>query len=309
MPQLQRFANIDKRRVFKIYKDAVFDTLTINSSLTILGDIVINGPSVIGAVGATGVTGLAGATGATGASGTAGGIGLLGQLGSTGATGLPGLAGATGATGPQGDQGPGGDVGITGPTGGSGVSALGEEGPTGGAGPTGDAIGLLEFSSGTIFEDDGSGTPTPASIPVTLNNTPGSPDMLFIGKGFSYIARNVTLVSIAFDTTGLPVFSFVMPKPFTLTRLSATIHDIGAVPQSFALLAATAPSTPDGANRIFSIIMAMIIAGSSSTVSGTIAVPLTNIVTDQQLLLVMVPNTATPVTFTGVSAGLEYTSP
>ena len=317
MPQqlLRSFANVPKQRVFKIYRDAVFDTLTITNSLTVSGDLLLNGPPIVGATGATGPQGGVGATGSVGASGPPGGPGFVGQPGAVGATGQAGLAGSTGATGSQGTAGPGGDAGVIGPTGATGVSQPGQQGPTGSGGPAGEQAGIFEFSSGTIFEDDGSGTPTPASIPVTLNSDfPVDRDVLFLGKGFSYIKRDVPYDPNdlnAIDITGLPIFAFVSPKNITVTRISATVHDLdGQV--SIALIGA--PSTPDPANRLFSIPLASVNTSiaTGETVSATNA-SFNGPFADEQAMLVVTsiggdlgPSEAI---FTGVSVGLEYTSP
>lgn len=306
-----RFANVDKQRVFKIYRDAVFDTLVVNSSLTVLGDLLLNGPPIVGATGATGPQGGAGVTGAVGASGLAGGAGDAGGIGQTGATGQTGLDGATGATGSIGTAGAVGDAGVTGPSGATGPVAPGQQGPMGAGGPAGEQAGVFEFSSGTIFEDNGSGTPTPASIPVTLNTTSLSvADVLFIGKGFSYIKRNATISGpTSIDISGLPVFSFVVPKPFTITRTSATVHDIDATDVRLVALSMTSPTTPDSTNRVFTIATAVPVDGGPGTVSGTNTIPIfSTAIVDTQLLLAVI-SASTSVTFTGVSAGLDYTSP
>ena len=130
----------NKTRVFKIYKDFVFNTITATTAN--IGDLIVHNLIVLdsasGVGGLIGPTGLQGATGATGATG-AGSTGLTGSTGATGGLGLDGATGATGAgsTGLTGSTGATGGLGLSGATGATGAGSTGLTGSTGATGGVG----------------------------------------------------------------------------------------------------------------------------------------------------------------------------
>ena len=311
-----RFGNIAKQRVFKIYKDYVFDNVVVNN-------LIVNGPLIVGGLPLIAQTGL---TGATGPSGTIGGTGPTGAAGLNGATGPTGLLGATGATGPAGADGQ--DVGATGATGLNGligatgatgvVGAVGLEGatgPTGAVGPTGlivQADGIFEFSSG-IYTNDLTTTPAPRSL-LELAAT----DIILIGKGSSYRVSGGS-GSFPLNVTNRPQFGFVVPQAVTLTKISAVVHEFNIADNTpttarvavFRSPPVSAPTDRNAYEEIFSVDITKTndVPATESlfgTNTGSISVA-----ADEQLLMTVYITTG-PTTggaSTGIAIGVEYTAP
>ena len=320
-----RFANVDKTRVFKIYKDFVFDNVT-TTNLTVNGGIVVNGVPLVGSTGATGSTGpngLQGATGATDVAGLQGATGATGLEGSTGATGLSGDAGPTGDAGATGMQGATGATGLTGATGASGpIGATGDIGPTGGLGSLG---GILEFSTGTattsVVGPTGPGLILSfVPIPIVLTGGAADRDVLFIGRGSSYVHNFPTPLTTV-NVSGLPQLASVIPHAITLTKFSITVHDLinaspNGGPVSLAVRIRSAPPSPDPANEVFTVLHSTVLVGGVGLTPQTVfqvaglppgGIP---ILLNYQLIVdAAVFDINASAKFSGIDIGINYTAP
>ena len=318
-----RFGNVAKQRVFKIYRDYVFDNVVV-------GALVVNGPIVVDGVPLVAQTGL---TGATGPIGLVGGVGPTGAIGLNGATGPTGLIGSTGATGPAGADGQ--DVGATGATGLTGsigatgatgsVGAVGLEGATGSTGsvgPTGlivQADGIFEFSSGIVTLTDNGGTIRPAhDNEYFLVVFQGQRNMLMVGKGSSFIIDlgvNTSIVNVA----NLPQFGFIVPQNVTLTKISAVAHEcrraniLAPASLRIGVYKSPGPTNPTNRNLYEATTMFTDINVTTNSPSVTSIWNSTtgsvSITADEQLMIGIYQNANNAVVFTGFAIGLEYTAP
>ena len=337
-----RFGNVAKQRVFKIYKDFVFDNVFID--VLTVNSIVVNGAPLpagatgpsggvgpIGATGATGVgatgsqglagstgaTGTAGLPGATGSTGLAGGAGLNGATGATG-VGLDGATGATGAgsvglTGSTGATGPAGGAGLDGATGATGV---GLPGPTGATGPvaTGLAEGIIELSSGIVV--DGTGIIPVPFIMQTPSSPPDNETILFLGRGSSLrigdFPINTSVVPFNISVAGLNQFAFDSPLPITLSQIRATAHNLGqnggdgTAAVTLRLKIWTAPPSSDTFTFQVEI---PILHPSGVPATHSVASALGVVVPASTQVLVTASNTSGTINLelSGVTVGISYT--
>lgn len=331
-----RFGTVAKQRVFKIYKDFVFNSISATTAnvdnlsvdvfvldgvpVTASGLVGPTGPQGATGPGPVGATGPQGATGATGLVGSTGPTGLSGTTGSTGPQGLIGATGPTGvgSTGPQGDigstgaTGSMGGAGLSGATGATGVGATGATGPggsgaTGPTGPASAAAGIFDFSSGLTVIVPALTVVSPNSL---TNGGLSDVDAMFLGRGGAVIipdyqnAPSPALISVPL---GAPLFIWTATSPLTLTKLNASVYGLNSnVTISVNVYKAT-PTSQEFSLTGLSVSLAEI--GIATVTNGSITPAPVAVATGEQLVVLVNTETVATATFTGIGGSIEYTMP